>query len=59
MDSDVAGIDNSILTGLACTYKGIYFSVPSTASSSELLTLMRSYYEYIADGVTIIQPQWT
>jgi hypothetical protein len=53
MDTDIVTVDSSILTGLACTYKGIYFSIPSTASSSELLTLMRSYYEYIADGVTI------
>ncbi len=59
MDSDLGGIDSSILEGLACSYNGIYFAIPSTSSSSELLNLMRSYYEYVAEGVTITQPLWT
>ena len=52
-------IDTTVISTLACNNKGIYFDIPSSASSSQLLTIMREYYIYISEGVTVAQPLWT
>jgi hypothetical protein len=51
--------DTSILRDLACEYSGIMFEIADTSSDSNLATVMRSYYTYISEGVTIASPVWT
>ena len=35
------------------------FAVTDTSSKSQLATIMRNYYTYIAEGVSIDHPVWT
>ena len=35
------------------------FTVEDSSSNSALTTLMRSYYIYISEGITIENPVWT
>jgi hypothetical protein len=54
------GISNvTILSDLACEYSGIMFTITDTSSDSDLATVMKNYYTYISEGVTISSPVWT
>lgn len=52
-------VDTSILEALACEYSGIMFEITDTSSNSNLVTVMRNYYTYVSQGVTITNPIWT
>ena len=53
------GIWTGLLEGLACQFDGIMFQFTDTAQDSEIATVMRGYYEYISEGVSITNPVWT
>lgn len=52
-------VNTSILYDLACEYSGIMFEITDTSSDSNLATVMRNYYSYVSEGVTISSPVWT
>ena len=52
-------VDLPLLKALSCAYDGITFQVAYDASASELTTIMRNYYVYISEGVSITKPVWT
>ena len=54
-----SGVDTSILNDLACQYDGILFEIEDSASDSTLATIMKNYYSYISEGVSITSPVWT
>lgn len=51
--------DLEILKDLSCYYRGIMFQLEDQREHSELITQMREYYEYLAEGVQISYPVWT
>ena len=54
------GASKSILKDLACAFNGMMFHISDSASSdSSLATVMKSYYTYIAEGVSVESPSWT
>ena len=50
--------DVDILKKMACKYNGIMYEVEDS-DSSNLATLMKSYYIYISEGISITDPIWT
>ena len=54
------GASQTILKDLACNFNGMMFHISDSANSdSSLATVMKNYYTYIAEGVTIDSPSWT
>lgn len=52
-------VDLPLLKALSCAYNGITFQVAYDASASQLTSLMRNYYIYISEGVSVPKPVWT
>ena len=53
-----SGASTGILQDLACAFSGIMFRIDESSSTS-LVTVMRDYYTFIAEGVQINSPVWT
>ena len=48
-----SNVDHSILIDLSCEYSGIHFRISGSSTQSELATIMRAYYTYVAEGLEI------